>query len=308
MTEPMPKNISLYDSDEIDLLEFFSAIRAGKWIIIATTILFSVTAVFYSLSLPNIYKSEVTLVPAGESGGLNIQGQLGGLAALAGVNLGGQGADKTVLALEILKSRLFLGHFIEENDLYVPIMAAKGWDEASGKLLINDNVYDQVNKQWLRADANLLKQKPSILETIEVLKNLITVTQDKNTGVIKISAEHYSPNFAKELVEKLVYALNTKLRERDLQDAEKSIEYLNNKIKLTKLSDIQVMLFSLIEEQTKKVMLANVRQEYLFETIDPAIVSEEKFKPSRAVICIVFTISGFVASCIFVLICHFRAK
>ena len=32
-------------------------------------------------------------------------------------------------------------------------------------------------------------------------------------------------------------------------------------------------------------MLAEVRPEYVFKTIDPAVVPEEKSKPSRALIC-----------------------
>ena len=52
--------------DEIDLRELFAAIWQGKWIIIAVTAVFAVVSVFYALSLPNIYKSEVLLAPAGE--------------------------------------------------------------------------------------------------------------------------------------------------------------------------------------------------------------------------------------------------
>ena len=39
-------------------------------------------------------------------------------------------------------------------------------------------------------------------------------------------------------------------------------------------------------------MFANVRDEYVFKTIDPALVSEEKFKPKRALICIFGTLLG----------------
>lgn len=127
MSDQVQQPVSQVADDEIDLRELFSALWQGKWLIIVTTFLFSVASVFYALSLPDIYKSEVTLAPVSEDSGLKIPGQLGGLAALAGVNLGGMGGgDKTGLALEILKSRDFLVRFIEKNDLYVPIMAAEG--------------------------------------------------------------------------------------------------------------------------------------------------------------------------------------
>src|SRR3990167_1078877 len=93
-------------SGEVDLIALFSVIWQGKWIIAAVTSAFSVVAIVYALTLPNIYKSEVLLAPITEEAGLKIPGQLGGLAALAGVNLAGLGGgDKTELALEIIKSR-----------------------------------------------------------------------------------------------------------------------------------------------------------------------------------------------------------
>ena len=50
--------------------------------------------------------------PLDEGGGLSrMAGQFGGLAALAGVSLPGGGADRTVLALEVLKSRKFVSEF-----------------------------------------------------------------------------------------------------------------------------------------------------------------------------------------------------
>ena len=305
MTEQVQQQINAANPDEIDLKELFSAIWAGKWIIIATTFLFSVAAVFYALSLPNIYKSEVTLAPAGESGGLNIPGQLGGLAALAGVNLEGKGGDKTVLALEILKSREFLGQFIEENDLYIPIMAAEDWDRSNDKLIVDPGIYNEETKEWVREVKEPFKPKPSLLETIEDFEKLIQINQDKTSGIVKLSIEHYSPFFAKKIADNLVIAINENMRRRDLQEAEKSIGYLNSQLKETNIADVRAMLYSLIEEQTKTVMLANVRGEYILKTIDPAVAAEKKSAPSRALLVLIILFTGFLLSSLVVLIKHY---
>ncbi len=308
MTEQIQQNIQVLDTDEIDLRELFSAIWAGKWTILVITVMFSVLAAFYAISLPNIYKSEVTLAPAGEGSGTKISGQLGGLAALAGVNIGGQGVEKTALALEILKSREFLGRFIEQNDLYVAFMAAKGWDRANDKLLIDAEIYNQETQQWLREVEAPFKPKPSAQETIEEFEKFFTVRQDTATGMVSLSLQHYSPLLAKQLVDKLVVAINEDMRQRELNEAEKSIEYLNKKIKETNLADLRTMLFSLIEEQTKVVMLANVRNEYVFKTVDPAVVSEKKDKPARALICILGLMLGAMLSVLFVLVRYFSNR
>jgi LPS O-antigen subunit length determinant protein (WzzB/FepE family) len=62
------------------------------------------------------------------------------------------------------------------------------------------------------------------------------------------------------------------------------------------------MLFELIEEQTKTVMLANVREEYILKTIDRAVVEESRAKPSRVLIVFIGGLIGLGASIVFILI------
>lgn len=292
--------------DEIDLRELFTAIWQRKWIIAAVTSVFTVAAVFYALSLPNIYKSEALLAPVSEDAGLKIPGQLGGLAALAGVNLGGLGGgDKTGLALEIIKSREFLGRFIQQHDLFIPVMAAEGWDRADNRLVINDEIYDVNTKQWVREVKPPFQPKPSLLEVHEDFLKLFVASQDKTSGMVKISVEHYSPYLAKTWVDQLVKAINDEMRERELTEAQRSIAYLNSQIEQTSIADVRTMLYSLIEEQTKTVMLANVREEYVFKTVDPAVVAEKKSKPKRALIVILAFMLGSLLSIMFILVRYF---
>jgi uncharacterized protein involved in exopolysaccharide biosynthesis len=288
-----------HSDDEIDLRELFGAIWAGKWLIFLVTSIFAVTSVFYVLQLPDIYKSEVTLAPA-EDGGLKVPGQLGGLAALAGVNLGGLGGgDKTRLALEILKSRDFIGRFIEKNDLYVPIMAAQGWERANNQLILDPDIYDINTKQWVRKVKEPFQPKPSNLETFEEFEKIFSLTQDKNSGLVKLTIEHYSPYITKNWIDELVKEINEEMRIRELYEAEKSIDYLNKQINKTKLSDVRSMIFELIEEQTKTLMLANVRDEYVLKTVDVAFIPEKKVKPNRVLFVILAVILGFLVSVLF---------
>ncbi len=133
--------------------ELFKALWKGKWIVIATTFVFVVSAVLYALSLPNIYKADALLAPAESSngGGLSkMAGQLGGLAALAGVNLGAGESSQTELAVQVLKSRHFVDAFINKHDLLVPLMAAKGWDLVNNKLILDEELYNPSTGEWLR--------------------------------------------------------------------------------------------------------------------------------------------------------------
>lgn len=295
-------------NDEIDLRELFQAIWQGKWLISAVTIVFTIASVVYALHLPDIYKSEALLAPVAEESGLKIPGQLGGLAALAGVNLGGDGGDKVGLAIEIIKSREFLGRFIEKHDLHLPVMAAEGWNRADDSLVLDNEIYDVNAQQWVREVKPPFQPKPSLLEVHEEFLKLFAISQDKTSGMVKISVEHFSPNLAKTWVDLLVKAINDEMRQRELTEAQRSIAYLNSQIEQTSISDVRTMLYSLIEEQTKTVMLANVRDEYVFKTVDPAVVAEKKAKPKRALIVILAFMLGSLLSIMFVLVRYFSDK
>lgn len=287
--------------DEIDLAELFRTIWAGKWLIAGITAVFAIGSVLYALSLPDIYKSEVLLAPVEESGGLKIPGQLGGLAALAGVNLGGGGGSKTELAIEVLKSREFLGQFIERYDLYVPLMAVTGWDQATNTLLIDYDIYDSNSNQWIPNTDSGKSAKPSLQQTISKLASLITVEPG---NMVSVSIEYFSPELAQKWLTQLVADLNLYMREREAADATRSIAYLNSQVAQTNLADARSMLFSLIEEQTKTLMLANVRDEYVFSTVDPAVIPELKDKPKRSLIVAIAVVLGGMLGMFLVLVRH----
>ena len=73
------------NQDEIDLRQLFDAIWSGKLIIIGLTTTLSIMAVLYSITLPNVYKSEALLSPVvSEVGSSQAMSNIGGLASLAG--------------------------------------------------------------------------------------------------------------------------------------------------------------------------------------------------------------------------------
>ena len=298
--------------DEIDLAELWRAIWAGKILIIVISGLFAVLSIFYALKQPNIYKATTLLAPASEQGGASglakMAGQFGGLASLAGINLGGGGTDKTGLALEVLMSRVFLEKFINKYDMLVPLMAAKDWDIASNKLILDEDLYSVENETWLREVEAPRKPKPSSWESYKAFRKIFSVATDKESGMITMSIEHYSPLIAKQWLLWLVDDINTTMREQDKAEAQRSIDYLSNKLKETQLADMQTVFYQLIEEQTKTIMLAEVSKEYVLKTIDPANAPEEKAKPKRALIVIFGTVLGGMLSLVIVFFRYFSTK
>ncbi|EKE75373.1 Wzz/FepE/Etk N-terminal domain-containing protein [Gallaecimonas xiamenensis] len=303
---------AVMQDDEIDLRELFGAIWRGKWFVIACTVVFAVVSVAIALYLPNIYKSEVLLAPAEEQqqGGLaGLAGQFGGLASLAGINLSGGSTDKTNLALQVLQSREFIKTFIEKHDVLVPLMAAKGWNRDSNTLIWDTDIYNPESKKWVRDVKPPYQPKPSAQEAYkEFTKNILSSSQDKETGMVTVSLSFYSPAMAQQWATWLVKDLNDVMRQRDMAEAKKSIQYLDDQISKTNLTDLRAMLYQLVEQQTKTLMFAEVRDEYVFKTVDPAIVPEEKDEPKRALICVLGTLLGGMLGVMWVLIRYFMRK
>ena len=98
------------------------------------------------------------------------------------------------------------------------------------------------------------------------------------------------------------------MRVRAITESERAVALLESQIKATSLVEMRSMFFRLIQEQTEKIMLARVRPDYLFKVIDPAIVSEDKVSPNRAVICIVWTLIGGFMSILIVVFSHFFSR
>jgi uncharacterized protein involved in exopolysaccharide biosynthesis len=246
--------------------------------------------------LPNIYRAEALLAPNDQdnAGGLSaLAAQYGGLASLAGINLGGGSANRIVLGLEVLRSRKFISEFIERHDILVPLMAAKDWNSESGELEIDSDDYDVAAKKWIREVSPPKKTIPSMQEAHEEFMDILSVSQDKTSGFVRLAVEHYSPTVAKQWVDWLVEDINSTIMEQDVAEAQQAIEYLNEQIQSTSLAELQSVFFELIEEQTKTVMLAKVSDEYLLRTLDPAVVPEKKSYPKRPLIVILSTFLGF---------------
>lgn len=298
-----------YSNDEIDIRKVWKIVWGGKWIILLTVALFSTASVFYALSLPNIYKSEALLVPAAQetSGMGGLASQFGGLASLAGISIGA-GVDKTALAIEIMRSRAFISKFIIKHDLLVPLMASKSWKPAQNELVYDDEIYDVSSQQWVRDTKAPMKPAPSEQEAIKKFRQGFSVSQDKKTSMIILSVKHVSPVVAKQWVEWLIDAINLEMKSKDLTDANKSIAYLEKAVKKTRLNELQQVLYQIIEEQTKVIMFAEVREQYAFRTIDPAVVPEIKSEPKRALICILGALFGMFAGLLINYIIHTRKK
>ncbi|MDT0593663.1 Wzz/FepE/Etk N-terminal domain-containing protein [Glaciecola petra] len=300
---------SLLKADEITLSQMLSILLRKKWWIIVVSFISAVVSIYYALSIPNFYRSEgVYSISQGTGGAGGLASQYGGLAAIAGINLNAGKSNEIDQAIALVKSWSFSETFITNHALKPYVMGIYKWDEDSREIIWDSDVFDNHSKTWVRETPPGVPAEPSSFESHKKFQKFLDVSHDTKTGLIKVSVEHYSPEIAAELVSKLVRDLNSHFQERDIDDAQRNINYLQQKISETNIADMRAVFYGMIEDQTQALMLAEVADEYMLKTVIAPKIAEERSKPNRALIVIALTVLGSLVSIFVILIMLFFKK
>jgi uncharacterized protein involved in exopolysaccharide biosynthesis len=303
--------IDSVDEEYVDLGALWSAAWQRKTLIVVATFIVGIASVVVTLLMPDIYRATALLTPVAEDrprGLGSLGGGLSALAGLAGLNLGADAVDNTTLAMQTLTSREFLTDFAKRHDLLVPLFAAERWDPATRKWVIDPTLYNAANKTWVRKVEAPAQPQPADWEVFDILSKMVSVEQDPKTGLVRVSVESRSPEAAKQWTEQLVRDVNAHMRQRDLDEADRSIRYLEQRLTDTTVSEIRLATIQLIEEQMKTVMLAEARHEYVFRVLDPPVVPVEKSRPKRALICVIATLIGGFLATVGAVVLHFAIR
>jgi uncharacterized protein involved in exopolysaccharide biosynthesis len=294
----------------IDLRDLFLALWSKKKIILLITTLSAAFSVHYALSIPNEYKAEALVVPSDQQstslGGLG--GQLGGIASLAGVSIGG-GSDKSLVAQKVMQSRSFIEHFIRDNDLAPEVYAVEGWDQRRNKLIINSDIYDPKLKVWkLKSSDNEEVGPPSGWQLYNAFIARLKVVEDGTSGFVNLSIQHYSPSLAKKWLDLYIVAINKHMQQREVIRVARNIKYLEEQIQKTSISQMQEVFYTIVQDQIKDKMLAEASPDYVFSAVSPSMLPSQKSTPNRALICVFGTMIGGFLSIFFVLAFHYGKK
>ncbi len=281
--------------NDFNILRFYKHLKREWYLIVGTAIVLAVIMLVVAFNAPDKFRSQALLAPAEQSsaGGLSgLASQLGGVASLAGVNLGAGGADKTIEAVETLKSKVFLNEFIDKYELKVFIMGVEDWDIVNDKPIYNDE-YNPDTKQWHRDVKFPKKDEPSSFEASDYfLKNNLSINTIADTGYTVIEVVHFSPILAKQIAENLVLEVNKRIKQRDIELSKKTLTFLTEALENTKITEIKQQIFMMMEQQLQTQMLAKVKDNYVFKVIDMPYVAEERFSPNRILMCVLGLILG----------------
>ena len=265
------KEVDLF-SDEVAILDIFKIIKDSYKLILSISLTLAVLSAAYSLILPSIYKVNLSMIPTEKNNTQQISGGLaglGGLASFAGINLP-QSYDGVETSLAIMQSRVFLEEFLIKYSILQELYS-EDWDEES--------------EAWL-------EDSPKMWSAVNLFRSMLTIKQDVTTGVIDISLEWEDPVKATYWLNALVEEINLYLQTEVIEDGNTNLSYLQEQLSSTKLANLQNVIYGLIGEQTKEIMLAKVNKEYGFKVLDPAVVPLERISPRRKVITILGAIIG----------------
>tara|TARA_R110001592_G_scaffold361084_1_gene670891 strand:+ start:513 stop:1475 length:963 start_codon:yes stop_codon:yes gene_type:complete len=284
--------------DGIEFRELLVLLWAEKWLIMGVTFFAAIISLVFSMLMTDIYRAESTLAPAElEKSAGTLASQLGGAASLLGVNLGAEVGDEVSIAIAILRSRKFVKRFIEEHELLIPLFAEK-WNSRQRISEIDSDVYSESSEDWIRKEG-----KPSDQEAFAQFSNIVNIAGPaRESGLVTIAIDWHNPKQASDWVNLMVTDINRDIKNRDVAEASSAIQYLQAQLQSTSLVEMQRALYQLIESQTRITMLADVREEYVFRIIDPAVIPELKVAPNIALNCVVGTLFGGFLSLIFVFI------
>ena len=288
-------NIDVND-DIIDLRELLAKLNKRKKFISIFVFITTLVAAAISFSMPNKYTSSVLISPMfDENRNSTLSSSLGGLASLTGVSLSDDRVSKPKLAIEVLKSRKFFKNLDSKYNLLPDLMALDYWDSEKNTLIYDERKYNVKKNTW-SLDAKGTSLKPSLQKSHKIFLDHLTVAQDTETSLINIYIEHKSPLVAQEWLSNIVFEINEVIKNEDIMQAQRSIDYLKTQVTKTDLSDLQSSLYDLIQAQIQTIMIAEASPEYVFSTVDPALVPEKKSSPQRVLITLVGFFVGLILS------------
>lgn len=288
------------EENEINLLDLFIVLLKHKLMIFSIVFLAGIGAIYYSLKMPNIYRSEVTIAPTTQERGAGAGlAALGGLGAMIASQAGITAAGSLEQLEVVLKSRDLTNGIVAKYNLF-PILFEKSWDAENkrwkvGKPSALQNLSRSVQGMLGITPARKEdKKEPFTYEdAFNALQGILKTAPDRKQHIMKLSVELKDPRMAQAILNYYVMGLSEYLRQKTLADTAAQEVQLYQQLAKTSDPLLKNRLYELIAGQIEKETLAKVQKYYSFNVIDPAFVPEKKFKPKRAQICLLSVLVAF---------------
>ena len=199
----MNNHLKTFQDEEIDLKEILVSLWRGKVYVFLFSALFVFFASQYLKGVPREYLVEYRLKPVGDTEQKNSFSGLGGIASLAGIEMGSTSSNDFNIFKELISS-VEVSEIILKNQKLISEIYANEWNSSlndfveptKSKLTVRIGVF----KRMLTGNYELNYTPPNARRLASYISNKIRIKENKDTGFLTISAETPKPNMLLSLI------------------------------------------------------------------------------------------------------------
>lgn len=244
----------IIEEEEIDILALVMRLLEKKWFIVKVTCVFAILGVFVAIFTPEEYTASCVVVPETKGGAFS-SSSLGGLAAMAGINLGASSGGE--MLSPVMYDKLMNNINLRKELMQTPI----NWEGYDQPITILDyytnpeyaktSVLGTVKKYTIglpfvilkaisgeqeKEEVSLPKDAPKLsaytqdeLRCIKGFSKQFSIMSDKKNGDVTISARMPEALAAAQVAEAVKNLLQKYVIELKLQKAEVNYEYIKQR-------------------------------------------------------------------------------
>ena len=246
-------------ASDIRLVDAVHTVRERFRLVLALTAAIFVAMTILVLTEEPVYRAYVTLAPSPplvDPSPMSVTGGLMGLPDIRNIGVF-QAQTSARSALALLRSKAMSRRFIEAEGL-LPILFSDQWDAD--------------NQTWRESEAD---RQPTLGDALRLFEREVRfVSRNDATGFIRINVEWSDPELAANWANRLVEMTDGLIRERDIEEARQSIRFLEERARDAQLESVKQLMYKLIESHAKTIMVASIKDDYVFKVIDPAVTPQ----------------------------------
>ena len=250
MTTPTTHNNSSENQeDSIDIIALLQSIWKGKKLILKTVLVFMILGLFIAVFSQNEYTASTTIVP--QSSSEKPGGSIGGLAALAGINLGSVGQQSSIsptLYPQILTNISFQKELLETlitiegqdnkitykeyyTNVYSPsvLSSIKKYTIGLPGVLIGLLKSDEISKEESKNNDSLPQITEDDKKLIELLLEQLSMEVNDKDGYIGLSTTMPEPRAAAELTQKAQELLEQYVIDFKIEKSSSELDFIKNR-------------------------------------------------------------------------------
>ena len=250
MTTPTTHNNSFENQeDSIDIIALLQSIWTGKKLILKTVLVFMILGLFIAVFSQNEYTASTTIVP--QSSSEKPGGSLGGIAALAGINLGSVGQQSSIsptLYPQILTNISFQKELLETlitiegqdkkitykeyyTNVYSPsvLSSIKKYTIGLPGVLIGLLKSDEISKEESKNNDSLPQITQDDKKLIELLLEQLSMEVNDKDGYISLSTTMPEARAAAELTQKAQELLEQYVIDFKIEKSSSELDFIKNR-------------------------------------------------------------------------------